>query len=182
MSGNPPGSGRFTSSGGSWFRLGWGGGLLVERARGAVMQLWPVISRWAGSATSRRRWASRGRSAAGPRQGWWRAGGDVAPAGAVVAGAQHGFGQAALGLIDQAGEQVDEHGVVTEPEPAPFGERGQGVVDEVEGVVVAAWGGRVDGHGCWSWAVVGGCAAGALAGAPPARVLARVLAREVRSR
>ena len=52
--------------------------------------------------------------------------------------------------FDQAGEQGDGGEVVAEPGAAAFGERGQGVVDEVLGVVAAVRAGAACGHrsGC----------------------------------
>jgi len=39
---------------------------------------------------------------------------------------------------DEAGEEMDERGVVTDPEAPSFGEGDDGVVDDVEGVVAGA--------------------------------------------
>jgi hypothetical protein len=62
-------------------------------------------------------------------------GGDVVPGGAVVAGFEDVLGDHALGLLDEAGEQGDGGEGVAEPCLAAFGEFGEGVVDEVVGVV-----------------------------------------------
>jgi hypothetical protein len=56
------------------------------------------------------------------------------------------FGQAAFGLADQADQEVDHDGVVAEPRVSPVGQRGEGLVENVEGVGVGAGGG-----GSWSW-------------------------------
>jgi hypothetical protein len=46
--------------------------------------------------------------------------------------------QKAFGLLDQAGDQGHRGEVVAEPDPAAGGEGGQGVVDQVEGVITAS--------------------------------------------
>jgi len=69
--------------------------------------------------------------------------GDLVPAVAVGTGVVHELGEAARGLVDEAGDQGDGGEVIAQPGAATLSERGQGVVDEVEGVVVAvrAWAG-----------------------------------------
>ena len=48
-------------------------------------------------------------------------GGDVVPGGAVEVGGGDGLGEPAEGLVDEAGEQVDEYELVAEVEAAPLG-------------------------------------------------------------
>jgi hypothetical protein len=50
-------------------------------------------------------------------------------------------GRRPFGLLDQAGDQGHRGEVVAKPDPAAGGEGGQGVVDQVEGVITAsrAW-------------------------------------------
>jgi hypothetical protein len=62
-----------------------------------------------------------------------------------------GEGELAFGLGDEAGEEMKDDGVVTEPQAASFGQRVDGVVDDGVGVGVGARGEMVDGaHGCSS--------------------------------
>jgi len=67
-----------------------------------------------------------------------------------LAGIVDELGEAALGLVDEAGDQGDGGEVIAEPGAAALSERGQGVVDEIEGVVAAvrSWaGGHAQGAG-----------------------------------
>src|SRR2546421_12944927 len=86
-------------------------------------------------------------------------GGDVVPAGSVLAGLGDLLGEHPFGLVDEAGEQGDGGEGVAEPCFAAFGELIEGVVDQVVGVVAAAWrdGGHGLGHGFspWSWLAAG---------------------------
>src|SRR6516225_1091294 len=72
-------------------------------------------------------------------------GGDVGPAGSVRVGLGGEHGEHPFGLIDEAGEQGDRGDGVAEPSSAAFGELVEGAVDQVVGVVAAAW--RDRGHG-----------------------------------
>ena len=70
--------------------------------------------------------------------------GDLVPGVPVEAGAGNQFGEAALGLVDGAGDQGDGSEVIAgQPGAATLSERGQGVVDEVEGIVAAVRAGLV---------------------------------------
>jgi hypothetical protein len=48
------------------------------------------------------------------------------------------LGQASFGLFDEACDQRDSAHVVAEPDTAPVGERCDGIVDEVEGILAGA--------------------------------------------
>jgi hypothetical protein len=72
--------------------------------------------------------------------------GDLGPGVPVEPGGVDQFGQAALGLVDEAGDQGDGSQVVAEPGAGALGERGERGVDQVVGVVAALRAG--DGHGC----------------------------------
>lgn len=65
--------------------------------------------------------------------------GDLGPPVVVGAGVVDQLGQPALGLLDEAGDQGDVTQIVSEPDAAAIGESGDGVVDEVEGVLAGAW-------------------------------------------
>src|SRR5258707_1983765 len=73
-------------------------------------------------------------------------GSDLVPGVAVEPGADHELGEEALGLVDEAGDEMDGGQVIAEPGAAARGERVEGVVDQVVGVVAAARPG--DGHDC----------------------------------
>jgi hypothetical protein len=59
------------------------------------------------------------------------------PGVAVGAGVAHELRKEAFGLLDQAGDQGHRAEVVAEPDAAACGDGGQGIVDQVEGVVTA---------------------------------------------
>jgi hypothetical protein len=90
-----------------------------------------IGGRWARAICSRR-WVSRGGSAV--------EGGDVVPGGAVEACGCASLGEPAESLVDEAGEQVDDHEFVAEVEATSLGERCDGVVEHVVAVGVGAGG------------------------------------------
>jgi len=60
----------------------------------------------------------------------------------VLAGGVDSVGQPLHGLVDQAGEQVDQHGLIADPQAAAFGQGGDGVVDDVVAVLIDAGRGK----------------------------------------
>jgi hypothetical protein len=76
---------------------------------------------------------------------------------APLAGDGDGFGQGAQGLVDEAGEQVDDGVFVAEPGAAALGEGGQRVIEDGEGVLAGAWrdGGLAHAPGSCSLAAAG---------------------------